>query len=176
MAKRITNTGKKSVSPPAVKNKSNYKTNHSIWVLIDNTHFAIARSRLLELAQFQLTKEQAQVLYVLRLFGGATNMTQIAAFTMRQRHSVSTLVDRMEKAGLVKKVKVPNKKGYKVTITKKGDERYQNATAKSIEMLFSSLSSEEKERFTGYLTQLLNKAREMLGLNHNPPFLDHTND
>jgi len=103
-------------------------------------------------------------------------MTQIAAFTMRQRHSVSTLVDRMEKAGLVKKVKIPNKKGYQVTITKKGNERYQNATAKSIEMLLSSLSSEEKQKLTEYLTLLLNKAREMLGLNHNPPFLNHAND
>ena len=156
---------------PVATAEPDYRNVHSIWVLLDRTHFAVARSRLLELAQFHLTKEQAQILYALRLYGGATNMTQISAFTMRQRHSVSTLVDRMEKAGLVKKVKVPNKKGYMVTMTKKGSERYQNVTAKSIDMLLSPLSEAEKQKLVVYLKKVQNKARELLGLDHNPPFL-----
>ena len=175
---------KKTKSNSLVKNRAgtDVKLNsdgggiHPIWVLFDRTHFAVARSRLLELAQFHLTKEQAQILYVLRFYGGSTNMTQIAAFTMRQRHSVSTLVDRMEKVGLVKKVKVPNKKGYKVIITNKGRERYQKVTIKSIEMIFDSLSAADRRKLQESLNMLQNKARNMLGLDHNPPFLNITND
>ena len=98
-------------------------------------------------------------------------MTQISSFTMRQRHSVSTLVDRMEKAGLVKKLRVPNKKGYLVTMTKKGAERYEKVTARSIEMIFAPLSSGEKQNLVKCLTKIQTRARQLLGLDHNPPFL-----
>jgi DNA-binding MarR family transcriptional regulator len=161
---------------PGFKFDLDYSTDHGIWVLMDRTQFAMSRSRWLELQQFHLTKEQAQILYILRYFGGSTNMTQIAAFSMRQRHSVSTLVDRMQKAGLVKKMKVPDKKGYLITITKKGAERYEKVTAKSIDMLFSPLTTVEKQKLVEYLTKLQNKARSLLGLDHNPPFLNHSND
>ncbi len=144
---------------------------HDIWVLLDQAHFAVTRSRLLELAQYNLTKEQAQVLYVLKICGGSATMNQIASFTLRQRHSVSTLVNRMEKAGLVKKVKVSRDKVFKVTMTKKGKDRYDNVTRESIEMIFSSLSAADKRKFVLYLNQLQKKARSLLGLDYKPPFL-----
>ena len=152
----------------------NSENSHDIWVLLDRTHFAVTRSRLLELAQFNLTKEQAQVLYVLRFFGGSATMTQIASFTLRQRHSVSTLINRMEKAGLVKKVKVSKDKIFKVVMTKKGKDRYEKVTRESIEMVFSSLSSGDKRKLTLYLNQLQKRASSLLGLDYKPPFLKRT--
>ena len=98
-------------------------------------------------------------------------MNQIASFTQRQRHSVSTLVNRMEKVGLVKKVKVPREKVYKVIMTKKGKERYEQVTRNSIEMIFSALSAADKRQFVIYLNRLQKKARSLLGLDFKPPFL-----
>ena len=167
------NHGVKQISPVDNINIDS-DNSHDIWVLLDRTHFAVTRSRLLELAQFNLTKEQAQVLYVLRLFGGSATMTQIASFTLRQRHSVSTLVNRMEKAGLVKKVKVPKDKVFKVVMTKKGKDRYSRVTRKSLEMVFSSLSTADKRKLTLYLNQLQKKAHSLLGLDYKPPFLKRT--
>jgi DNA-binding MarR family transcriptional regulator len=165
-----------SINQSSVTENININSDNSqdIWVLLDRTHFAVTRSRLLELAQFNLTKEQAQVLYVLRLFGGSATMTQIASFTLRQRHSVSTLVNRMEKAGLVKKVKVPKDKVFKVIMTKKGKDRYSRVTRKSLEMVFSSLSTADKRKLTLYLNQLQKKAHSLLGLDYKPPFLKRT--
>jgi DNA-binding MarR family transcriptional regulator len=153
---------------------TNLDNSHDIWVLLDRTHFAVTRSRLLELAQFNLTKEQAQVLYVLRYFGGSATMTQIASFTLRQHHSVSTLVIRMEKTGLVKKVKIPKNKVYKVVMTKKGKDIYERVTRESIEMVFSSLSPADKRKLALYLIQLQKRAYSLLGLDYKPPFLKQT--
>jgi DNA-binding MarR family transcriptional regulator len=139
---------------------TNLDNSHDIWVLLDRTHFAVTRSRLLELAQFNLTKEQAQVLYVLRYFGGSATMTQIASFTLRQHHSVSTLVIRMEKTGLV--------------MTKKGKDIYERVTRESIEMVFSSLSPADKRKLALYLNQLQKRAYSLLGLDYKPPFLKQT--
>jgi len=149
----------------------NSENSHDIWVLLDRTHFAVTRSRLLELAQFNLTKEQAQVLYALRSFGGSATMTQIASVTLRQHHSVSTLVKRMEKTGLLKKTKIPNNKVYKVVMTKKGKDSYAKVTRESIEMVFSSLSLADKRKFTSCLIQLQERANNLLGLDYKPPFL-----
>jgi DNA-binding MarR family transcriptional regulator len=176
MEKRKVNKPEKGIRLSANKLKPDYHTDHGIWVLMDRTQFAISRSRWLELRQFHLTKEQAQILYILRFYGGAANMTQIAAFSMRQRHSVSTLVDRMEKIGLLKKVKAPNKKGYMITVTKKATERYEKVTVKSIELLFSSLSVAEKQKLVELLLKLQTAARQMLGLDRSLPFLKNIED
>ncbi len=146
-------------------------SDHDIWVLLDQAHFAVTRSRLLELAQFDLTKEQAQVLYVLKICGGSATMNQIASFTMRQRHSVSTLINRMENAGLVKKVKESREKVYKVVMTKKGRDRYSGVTRESIEMIFSSLTAAQKRQLASCLNNLQKKARGLLGMDYKPPFL-----
>jgi DNA-binding MarR family transcriptional regulator len=149
----------------------NPDNDHDIWVLLDTAHFAIIRSRLLELAQYNLTKEQAQVLYVVRICGGSATMNQIASVTLRQRHSVSTLINRMEKAGLVKKVKDSKEKVYKVIMTKKGKDRYANVTRKSIEMIFSSLTAKDKRNLVLCLNKLQKQASGLLGLGYRPPFL-----
>jgi hypothetical protein len=80
----------------------------------------------------------------------------------------------MEKVGLVKKVKVPKEKVFKVIMTKKGKDRFERVTRESIEMVFSSLSAADKRKFVLYLNQLQKKARSLLGLDYKPPFLKRT--
>ncbi|MGD9142602.1 MAG: MarR family transcriptional regulator [Dehalococcoidia bacterium] len=142
-----------------------------LWVLLDNAHFAVSRARILELSQYNLTKEQAQVLYVLLNSGGSATQAQISDFTMRQHHSVSTLVNRMVKDGLVHKEKDPAGKGFLICITRKGRDKYRKVTRESMEMIFSSLSSDEVKQLTRYLEQLQQTARGLLGMDYKPPFL-----
>jgi DNA-binding MarR family transcriptional regulator len=160
--------GQNSLSPDyAIHHDSDF----DMWVLMDNAHFAVARARFLEIAQYELTKEQAQVLYVLQNSGGSATQAQIADFTMRQHHSVSTLVNRMSKDGLVEKEKYPNGKGFRINITKKGSEKYQKVTKDSVKMIFSSLSPDERQQLARHLKQLYKTARKLLGLDYKPPFL-----
>jgi DNA-binding MarR family transcriptional regulator len=168
MDKQEKTNGQNSLSPDYVIDPNN---DLDMWVLLDNAHFAVARARLLELAQYELTKEQAQVLYVLQNNGGSATQAQIAEFTMRQHHSVSTLVNRMNKDGLVEKEKDPNGKGFRINITQKGREKYRKVTQNSVKMIFSSLSPEERQQLSRYLKRLHKTARNLLGLNYKPPFL-----
>ncbi|MFH1646071.1 MAG: MarR family winged helix-turn-helix transcriptional regulator [Chloroflexota bacterium] len=145
MKSRQVKSPENSPSPPRQGAGAVPGSGFDMWVLMDNAHFAIARSRFLEISQFDLTKEQAQVLYVLQVFGGSATQTQIADFTMRQHHSVSTLVNRMCKEGLVRKEKDPAGRGFRIFVTKKGKDKYARVTKNSVEMIFSSLSPAEKK-------------------------------
>ena len=142
-----------------------------IWVLLEQTAFAVARARDLELGHYGLTPAQASVLYTLEKFGGKATQAEIADFTLRQHHSVSTLINRMIAQNLVKKVKEPKSKKSKVEITKKGRTLYDETDKSSIEMIFSVLSLKDKQAFASYLESIRDKARNLLGLDFKPPFL-----
>ena len=145
--------------------------NLKLWVLLDQTAFAVARNRDLELKQYGLTPAQAAVLYTLENYNGQATQNEISQFTMRQHHSVSTLINRMVDRGLVEKVQLPNGSGSLVSITKKGRNIYANTNRSSVEMIFSVLSEEEREQYAIFLKRLLKKARNLLGIDYRPPFL-----
>ena len=135
------------------------------------TVFAAARNRDLELKHFGLTPAQAAVLFTLEKENGQATQSEIAQFTMRQHHSVSTLINRMVAQGLVKKIQPGNYNKSLIAITEKGRKTYLETNRSSLEMIFSVLSEEEKELLTSLLKPLLEKARKLLGIDYKPPFL-----
>ena len=141
-----------------------------LYPLLHNTNFIISRARELELANFGLTLEQAILLHNLIKMGGSATLDEIAENTMRQYHSVSTLVNRMARSGLVKKVRYSDKKKFQVSITDQGSETYRKATCHSLNIIYSVLSPEDKKQFAEYLQLLYDKARNLLGLDHKHPF------
>ncbi|MBI2851229.1 MAG: MarR family transcriptional regulator [Chloroflexi bacterium] len=133
-----------------------------LWRFLDHTRYAISRVRELELARFGLTPEQAYVLDLLSDRGGSTTMNDIMDVTLRQHHTISTLVDRMAKHGLVeKKRSATDGRKYRIVMTKKGGELFQNVTRESITMAFSPLSIEDKRELSSLLKRLLTKAYEL---------------
>ena len=142
-----------------------------LWVLLDQAAFAVARNRDLELKHYGLTPAQASVLYTLESNNGQATQNEISQFTMRQPHSVSTLINRMVDQGLVEKVQLPNSSRSLVSITKKGRNIYANTNRSSVEMIFSVLSEEEKELYSNLSEKILQKAINLLGINYKPPFL-----
>ena len=152
-------------------NKAKSKKLFDFWVLLEQTHFAVARARDLELSHYGLTPAQASVLYTLEKHGGKATQAEIADFTMRQHHSVSTLINRMVALNLVKKIKESKENKSKVEITKKGRTLYAATDRSSIEMIFSVLSPNDRQAFTFCLESVRDKARNLLGLDFKPPFL-----
>jgi DNA-binding MarR family transcriptional regulator len=139
-------------------------TDFEIWMLLNRTRNTIYRLRELELAQFDLTVEQAAILHLLIDRGGITTAKTIEDITMRQHHSVSTLINRMIKMNLVAKRKSPESKKNEILITKHGENFYHKIPIHSIEMLFCSLKVKDIELLISYLSVLLEKARDLLGL------------
>ena len=135
-----------------------------LWRLFDHTRFMIGRLREMELAEFGLTPEQSHVLYILVQNGGKTTINKIVEITQRQHHSISTLINRMTKQGLVTKIKTPDdNRRYDVVITKKGQSLLKMTTRNSIKEVFSCLTEKDRKDFAAHLVRLDKKAYSMHG-------------
>lgn len=142
-----------------------------VWGLLEHSTSLISRARELELAQYGITMEQMSILHALLINGGSATIDEIASFTVRQHNSVSTIVSRMSKADLVTKEKQPHQKKYIVQITDKAREIAGSVPRKSIELMFTNLSQQEKGQLASCLEQLITTGHDVLGHNFNLPFL-----
>ncbi len=139
-----------------------------LWRFLDHTRYVISRVRELELAKFGLTPEQSYVLDLLNDRGGSTTMNDIMDMTLRQHHTISTLVDRMVKHGMIeKKRSATDKRKYTIVLTRNGRELFQKVTRESTVMAFSTLSKEEKRVLSAFLKRLMAKAYELNGKQFN---------
>ncbi len=87
------------------------------------------------------------ILKILEVNGGTMKPSEIAAWTLRERHNITTLVARMKKQGLVATARSSNdKRSINVTITQKGREvlRLSAPTAKDIiKRMMSSITERD---------------------------------
>ena len=135
-----------------------------LWKLLDHTKFMIGRLREMELARFGLTPEQVHVMDIISQNGGTTTINEIVELTMRQHHSISTLINRMTRQELVNKIKTTDdKRIFKVVITEKGQTLLRKVSRDSIINTFISLTEEEKIDLDTNLRKLLIKAYDLLG-------------
>jgi DNA-binding MarR family transcriptional regulator len=155
------------------KNAGSYESLsvHEIWSLLDRTGFAIARLRDLELANFDITIPQASVLHVLSDRGGSTNLKELGNVTMRQQHSISSLIIGMVKLGLVRKVKNVDEKWSSIVLTDKGTKLSSGLTKNSLETAFAVISKQDQQILATVLEMLLERARYLLGISYQPPFI-----
>jgi DNA-binding MarR family transcriptional regulator len=108
-----------------------------LWVLLSRTYSAISRLRELELLPVGISTAQAQILNTIHNAGGELTITQISKYTLHQHHSVSNLINKMSKQGLIKKVKARNSREYKISITPKGQSLYDKVSSRLVEIIFS---------------------------------------
>lgn len=149
----------------ATENNSRWRgeATDTAWTILDRTRFVVARLRELELAQFGLTIEQSAILKMLHSAGGSISTKWLEEITMRQHHSISTLINRMMAMKLVTKVRHKGEKRYTIAITKEGEELLRTLSNISVEMTFSSLEVEEKEKLKVYLRRVEDNPRHILG-------------
>jgi DNA-binding MarR family transcriptional regulator len=147
-----------------------------LWWLLDRTRFAVFRLLELEMAQFGMTVEQSSIMYIIRNRGGSVTTKELEDVTMRQHHSISTLINRMMTAGIITKEKGKSVTNNKIVMTKTGKDLFRRMTTNSVEMTFSSLESTEKGRLTVIMAKLLSRSRDLLGISYKPPFLRYLDD
>jgi DNA-binding MarR family transcriptional regulator len=139
---------------------------YNLWVLLHQVSDIIFNAREAELLQYGFPATQAEVLFVIKAIGDKTTPAQISRMIFRRPHSVSGIVDRMVKAGFVKKTKDLHKKNLiRVTLTAKGEEAYKQALKrKSIPRIMSALSEAERQKLKSLLETLRNKGLKELGI------------
>ena len=155
------------------KKQKESDNNIKLWKLLDNARFAIARLRGMELAQFGITLEQSSILRTLFENNGSLTTKELEEVTMRQPNSISILVNRMVKMGLVRREKNHSGKRHRISLTQEGEDLIKSITLVSIDMVFSSLTLTQKKELTNCLNLLLENARDLLGIPYQPPFLKY---
>ncbi len=91
-----------------------------LWVLIAQTRDAILRARELEYAQYGISNERRAVLAIIQNSGGRATPVDIARNLFRELHSVTEMLARMEKDGLVTRHKGTGRSKVEVSLTEQG--------------------------------------------------------
>jgi len=142
---------------------------YSIWGKITEVYDLICRARSVELRKLGLTAEKSKILRVLMVENGTSTINEISNLTLKRHNTISLIIKRMEKDGLVKREKVDSSNRYKITITKKGIRLFETMPLNSIDLIFAALSSDEKETLLSLLDKLDKQTRHVLGLDYIPP-------
>jgi len=142
-----------------------------LWVLLRHTSDAIRRVRDKELSKFGLSGRQGAVLFIIQAIGERATPAEIARWQLREAHSISGILSRMEKDGLIRKSKDLEKKNLvRVTLTDKGRQAYKHVLSREyLSRILPSLSEEERRQMTSSLRKLRDEAVKELGVDK-PPF------
>lgn len=144
----------------------------NLYILLDQTDSIATNAVELELRQVQMNQPQVRVLTMLSREDRPVTLDELANWTFKEFNSVSTLINRMEKKGLVKKIKKEGELKTYVTLTEKGSDVYhRQVTERSIHLIFEKLTPEEKKQFESILKKVNDTTRDLLGLDFKPPFL-----
>ena len=150
------------------ENSHSYETDadRDLWWLLSHAYRAMYKARAKELLQYGITPPEASTLFAIQAIGYRATPAEISRWVLREAHSTSGLLDRMERKGLVRKVKDLERKNLvRVAITEKGQQIYfQTTKRESIHRILSSLSEGKRQQLRAYLETLRDKALEELGI------------
>jgi len=138
--------------------------NELLWGRLFLTTTLVERAREVELSRVKISLIQAMVLYALKLSKEPLTPSRLARMLCREPHSMSALIDRMEKQGLVKKKHdLFPKNLVRVVVTAKGEEAFQRQrSVNAVINITSSLTKEERETLGSCADKLRLRASELL--------------
>ena len=127
-----------------------------LWSLFRQVNHAILRARNKELRPLGISSMQSAVLRRMVIKKAPMTITEISESLLREPHSVSYLLNRMERKGLVEIIRDPQgKKQITAAITEKGEKAYQDGNKLYVVgSTFSSLSPKERGNLKSYLKKL----------------------
>lgn len=138
-----------------------------IWGLIRQIDNAMYRCREKELSGSGCTAMDTAVLYTLKIMPEGITQAEMARLIFREPNTVTILLRKLEKKGLVRRTKDLERKNLvRVTITNKGEQALAEAMARwnVLGDIVSCLSEEENIHLRSILLKLHRKSFETLGL------------
>jgi len=145
---------------------------YMLWRLFTQARNAINKLRQKELLRYGLTPRKAAILLILLAAKDDVNPYRIAKWLVLEHHSVSELIDRMEKEGLVNKVRNhDNRSSIRIQLTNKGVKAAEEAgKAESFHTVMDILSEKERSQFINVLKRLRDNALQELGIMNKLPY------
>ena len=126
-----------------------------LWLLLHRVRDALVLCEDSIFREFGLTMEQFAVLAAVKSRGGSLRPTDLALILERSPNSVSMLVDRMVKAGLVRRTRDrSDRRVVRVSLTTKGENALKPATPTGwefIQKILSPISYKDKRTLANLL-------------------------
>ena len=140
---------------------------HRVWINWYHTDGLVTKYADNSLIKIRgLSYQQFLVLIVMNKLGANANATEIAELLGKNTNTLSTMLDRMEKKGLVKKTRdTQDRRLVWAVMTPKGQEKLTAATKASLlvfEQLASCFSKEEMNKFDTLLEKLMKNTNKLV--------------
>jgi DNA-binding MarR family transcriptional regulator len=133
---------------------------HMVWLLLHRTYNVIAKCEDDVFAKQGITPEQHAVLLAIKYIDEPATPTDVGQLLDRNTNSISLIVERMVKAGLLKRRRdLPDRRSCRLVITRQAREILERATPAGWELtlkVLSRLSLEDRRT----LVRLLEIIRE----------------
>ncbi len=130
------------------------------YVLLLNTSDIIYRHAEIELSGLGITPTQFRILVALQTFQKSPTLTDLEKMLFRSRKGLTTVIGRMEKAGLVKREKDKNDgRAIRVVTTSKGQQLFEKVRQPSRNIVFRVMSCFNQEEIN-LLSELLQRMRK----------------
>ena len=144
-----------------------------LWVLLGQTRDIVRKAIRKELEQFNVTSRQAGVLMVVQANAGKITPAEISRQLFREPHTISAVLKRMERQGLLTRNKDLHKKNLiRVALTDEGRKLYtKTSNRKSIHKIFSHLSEEEVNQLSSCLDKLKRRGMKEIEMKRDTLFL-----
>ena len=135
----------------------------AIW-LLSTTREIVSKARNRELASLNVdaTAEQAGILFCVKASQEPPTPAAIARCLLKESQTVSDLLKRMQKRGLLEKSVDPDKRNWvRIALTQKGEEAFKRSIEREVYHRFMSvLSSQERGQLISILVKLRDKVLE----------------
>ncbi|MGZ3846835.1 MAG: MarR family winged helix-turn-helix transcriptional regulator [Flavisolibacter sp.] len=145
-----------------LKTRKRVDKEYDLWILLSRVYHMIAKLRNMEMNKYSILPVQAYMLYIIRAMGNETTPAELSRFVYQQRSSVSDILNRMEKQGLITKEKKSDGKGrVQVKLTKKGEKALQLSEQREhLHNIMTVLNEEKRRHLESILEELRDKAAE----------------
>ena len=142
---------------------------YSLWRLLSETKSALFKAREKKIGHY-VHANQAGVLVHIWFRDGQATISEMSKTVSREIHTVSELISRMEKKGLVTKTRDPKRKNVThLAVTEKGREMAQEVIQIDfVRKMISTLSAEQQRQLSSILNILLKAAQKELGIEGQP--------
>jgi DNA-binding MarR family transcriptional regulator len=156
----------------ALANVRNMKTRkredreYDLWILLSRVYHMVAKLRNMEMSKQGILPVQAYMLFIIHSMGNATTPAELARFVYQQRNSVSDILKRMEKQGLITKEKASRGNGrILIKMTEKGKKILQLSKQREhLHNVMSVLNEEKRRQLESLLESLRDRAIEELSV------------
>jgi DNA-binding MarR family transcriptional regulator len=139
---------------------------YDIWILLSRVYHLIAMLRKLELSEYNILPVQSYILFIIKALGNETTPSKISEYVYQQRSSISDILNRMVKQGLIRKTnKSGGNKRVIVTLTAKGEKALTlSKNREYLHKVMLSLTEEEKGQLESAMEILRDSAVNELSI------------